>query len=152
MGVYRVAEAARAGVNTAGTMYWELRGATAERLYVREFGIFVSTAMTNAMTWTVARNGNSPTSTTNLTPALVDIADAATVATVGKAWSTAPTVGAVLSTFALPVTSGGGFIWVASGDRDRIVVPATAGAGINFSATATGATVGAISWYCVWEE
>ena len=152
MGVYRASQAARAGVNTANTVYWELRGSTTERLYIREFGIFVSTATTSATTWQLVRNANSPTSTGTLTIAPVDVADSTATATAATTWSTAPTAGAVLWTGVLPVTAGSGYVWVAPTDRDRIVIPATAGAGVNWLASATGATVGAFSFYVVWEE
>jgi hypothetical protein len=151
--MYRFAQAAKAGVNTANTVHWQLKSGAGERLYIVEFGIFVSVASTTALQWMLARSTALGTSTTSVAGTPTDAADAASTATVDSAWSAAPTFatgGPFLWTATLPITAGAGYVWVAPNDRSRLVVPASAG--ICLAASASGATLGSNSFYIVWEE
>lgn len=151
--MYRFAQAAKAGVNAANTVHWQLRASSANRLFLVEFGIFVSTASTTALTWVVSRSSALGTSTTTVAGTPVDPNNTTAAGTVDSAWSAAPTfttAGPHQFTFALPLTAGAGFVWVAPNDRGRILISASAG--LCIAASASGSTVGANTFYACWEE
>ena len=145
----------KAGVNTADTIMFQLRAtATTQRLLVRQVVFAVLTAPTNApqpyLTFATA-NG---TSSTTLAGQKYDNSDAAAIGTLDSAWSANPTITTTnkLAVGAMAVTAGGGWIW---DFRDLPLVmqaSTTAGGLAVVNAAATGATVGAFSISCVWDE
>lgn len=143
---------AKAGVNTANTVVWQLRSPT-RRTVLYELGIFVDTAPTTAPQFVIARALTAGTSTTStLGQALVPEAPAAT-ATVDSVWSAAPTfttAGPFIRRMTLPVTAGSGIIWTFP---EGLVVTSTATTGLIIAnAAATGATLGQFSIYASWDE
>lgn len=140
----------KAGVNTSNTTYVNL-WAPGSRIFIREIGISVATAPSNAQDWEVVRATARGTQTA--TQAGNDMyASESSNATLDNTWSVNPTVGAAstaLRRLSLPVTAGGGLIWAfARGD-----LHVASGAGLAIvNANASGATLGAFVFYFDWEE
>jgi hypothetical protein len=154
MGMYRATVAARAGVNTANTVYFQLKNVTTERLYIVEFGITIAVAPTTAPQFALTRSSTTGTSSTTQLGTASDPADTAATGTLDSAWSSAPTFatgGPHLWSAAMPVTAGSGWAWVAPNDRARIVVPTSGGVCLA-NLVASGATTGSFNFYIAWEE
>lgn len=60
----------------------------------------------NDIAFTLARPANTPTGTTTATPAPHDFSAPASVVTAYSAWSTAPTLGAILAEWVIPQVTG----------------------------------------------
>lgn len=142
------------GVNTANSTYVNLKTSATQRARIREVGIFISSASTNAPDFVLSRMNAVGTGTiTTATVAQADTGDAAAATTLETAWTTTrPTLvtGAYFRRLLLPVTAGGGIVWVFPDDL-ALKVPVSAGivlANIN----ASGATTGTFTGYFVWEE
>jgi hypothetical protein len=143
----------KAGVNTANTVMWQLKTAAADRMHIRELGIFVNTAPTTAPLFALARSTALGTATTSVLGQAMDNGDPAATGLAESAWSSAPTFatgGPFLRLAGLPVTAGSGLIWTFA-YGECIVVPVSAGlciANIN----ASGATLGNFVFYVSWTE
>lgn len=154
MGLYLGAVNARAGVNTANTVLFQLRTNANDRLYVKYIVWTVTTAPTNAPQLLVARATATGTSSTTVAGQPADSAEVASSANLDSAWSAAPTfttAGPFLMSVTIPTTAGSQFVWFAPDDRSRIVIPASGGL-VFACANASGATVGAHALSVAWEE
>lgn len=154
MAIYRSAMNAKAGVNTANTVMWQLKAPSSLRLRIKEIIWTVSTAPTTAPQIVVSRHLTLGTSSTSTLGQAVDPAEPAALGTMDSAWSAAPTfttTGPFLFAVTVPVTAGAVFYWVSPGPDSDIIVPVSSG--IQFiQANASGATVGAHSLEVAWQE
>ena len=141
----------KAGVNSATTTYVNLWLPT-NRGFIREIGISVTTAPSNAQDWYLVRATARGTQTATQAGTALTPDAASSTGTVDNTWSGNPTVGAAtaaLRRFGLPVTAGSGIIWTfAKGDLE---VSNSNGLAI-VNANASGGTLGAFTFYFDWEE
>jgi len=153
-GRYSAGAAGRAGINTANSAYFAIRNTgTAERLYVVEIGIGVSTAPTTAPNFFISRATAAGTSTTTLAGQANDPGETAATGTFDSAWSAAPTFSTTnfIRAGGLATTAGGMLIWTFY--DAPLVVPASTSAPIVIgNAAASGATLGAFFAYATWDE
>jgi hypothetical protein len=148
-----MASNSKAGVNTAGTIMWQLRPTTAaQRLKVLEIGIGVSVAPTTAPSFQLARSTAVGTSSTTAAGQPYDPADAAAIGTFDSAWSVNPTSsGTTMRQAGLAVTAGGQLFWTFY-DRELIMTADTTDGLLVINANASGATAGTMTCYMVWQE
>lgn len=154
MTIYRAVVTGRAGVNTANTVYFQLKSSSSSRLRLREMIWTITTAPTTAPLMLVSRSATTGTSTTTVAGTPVDPADAASTGTLDSAWSSAPTFttgGPHLMALQLATTVGGVFYWSSADSVSDIVVPVSSGLCFAWS-TASGATTGAHSLSIAWDE
>jgi len=130
----------------AGAPYADLITAASERAYIREIGLFLNAATASSIGLIRASAVN--TATSPVAGQAVDPADAAATATLGTAWSSAPTIGSnYLRKITLPAAIGNGIVWT-FGERDMIVPVSSALVLWNFGA-GTGSV---LNGYIVWDE
>ena len=148
-----MASNSKAGVNTAGTIMWQLRPTTAaQRLKVLEIGIGIAVAPSTAPSFQLVRTTAVGTSTTTAAGQPYDPADAAAIGTLDSAWSANPTSsGTVMRQSGLAVTAGGQLFWTFYDVPLILAASTTAGLAI-VNANASGATTGTMTCYCVWQE
>jgi hypothetical protein len=150
--IYNVAPANKAGVNTANTVMWQLKGSAARRPRLLELGVFVAVAPTAAPSFALARATAIGTSTASLAGVPEDPADTIASTTVlDTAWSAAPTfttAGPFIRNTGLPITAGSGVIWTFP---RGLVIPMSGGLVIA-NLLATGATLGLFGMYANFEE
>jgi hypothetical protein len=141
-----------AGVNTANTPYFGVRGSSSQRLRLVEVVVGIITAPTTVPYFQLRRLTAWGTPATAVTPIAFDVADAPSGASFARGWSAAPTLAAdPLMVGALAVTAGGAWIW--SMRDSPIVVPASVADGIAVvNANASGSTVGAFVCSMMWDE
>ena len=131
---------------TGQTAMTSLVAGTTVRLWV--VGIRVEIGVTaavagNDVVFTLARPGNTMTGTTTATPNPHDFSAPASIGTQYTAWSTAPTVGAILAEWTVPQTTGSmweefpptGYEW-----QVPALANTTANAGLHLFCNATVAT------------
>lgn len=147
------ASSSKAGVNTAGTIMWQLRPTSAsQRMKVLEIGIGVSVAPTTAPSFQLARSTAVGTSTTTAAGQPYDQADTASIGTLDSAWSVNPTsTGVTLRQSGLAVTAGGQLFW-AFYDLPLVMFADTTDGLLIVNANASGATLGTMTCYMVWQE
>ncbi len=145
------ASLSRAGVNTAGVLYWQLRAGATQRLYIVELGISVNTPSSNAPNFRIARALTSlGTASTTAIGVSYDPTDASPSGTFESAWSVAPTLSTIYARqMGLAVTAGGGFIWTFY--DSPFILSATNALQIS-NGNNTGGTLGNFSAYVVWDE
>jgi hypothetical protein len=143
----------KAGVNTAGTIMWQLRPTTtAQRMKVLEIGIGVASAPTTAPSFQLARSTAIGTSTTTAAGQPYDQADTAALGTLDSAWSVNPTsAGVTLRQSGLAVTAGGQLFWTFY-DVPLVMFADTTDGLLIINANASGATLGTFTCYMVWQE
>lgn len=154
MTIMRAAVNARAGVNTANSVLFQLRTGATYRCRIREIIWTVTTAPTNAPQLVVARATATGTNSTTVVGTPADPAEAASTVNLDSAWSVAPTfstTGPFLMTTTLPVTAGSIFYWSSPEPEADLVIAASSGI-VFATANASGATVGAHSLQIAWEE
>jgi len=154
MATYRAVVTGRAGVNTANTVYFQLKSAATARLRIREIVWTITTAPTTAPLLLVSRSTATGTSSTTLAGTPVDPADPAASGTLDSAWSAAPTfttTGPHLLALQLATTVGGVFYWASGDEMADIIVPVSSGVCFAWS-TASGATLGAHALSLAWDE
>ncbi len=118
VGVQSVAAASAAA-------YCTIRGATGQRVRIREIGISLNAATASSIG--LGRPANTPVATTSVLLQNKDPADAASITNFDTAWSTAPTVPAqFLRRIVLPATAGAGWIWTFP-DDEPLILDKTAG-------------------------
>jgi hypothetical protein len=143
--------ASRAGINVANSVYFQVKTAAADRVHIREIGVFITAAPTTAPSLVLARSTALGTSSTTVLGQALDPGDPAATATFDSAWSSAPTfttTGPFLRTIGMPVTAGSGIIWTFAYGECR-VVPVSSGlciANLNASGTTTGTFVCYVTW------
>jgi len=142
----------KAGVNTATTHYVSLWTPT-NTVFVLEIGISVTTAPTTAPDFYIVRSTARGTQSTTANGSAISPQPApASVGVVDSAWSVAATNNAATTAIrriGLPVTAGSGVIW--SFERGELVLGNGTGLAI-INANASGATLGAFSFYFDWVE
>ena len=148
------AGASRAGINTAGSAYFQLRPtSTASRLYVVEVGVNIAVASTTAPALYLSRSTAVGTSTASLAGQPHEPGDVAANGTLDSTWSSAPTWSTTnfLRYGGLAVTAGGMLIWTFY--DAPIVLSASTSAGLVIAnANASGSTTGTYTAYMSWEE
>lgn len=153
MGRYSAA-ASPAGVNTANTVYGQLRPTTtASRLYIVEIGVSVQTAPTTAPNFYLARSTANGTVSTTLAGQAHDPADVAAIGTMDSVFSVAPTFSTTnkFKQGGLGTTAGGFLIWTFY--DAPIVIDRTVASGLALvNANASGATLGTFTGHIAWEE
>ena len=154
MAVYEVAHS-KAGVNTAGTVYWVIRSTVStRRLQILEIGIEVATAPTNGQDWRCVRTATLGTATANVAGQPIEISN--TLASNGQVvhtWSANPTIGTVdLRRLGLPATQGSSLIWTWPEHRPLEVSDAATGGIALANANASGATLGSFAMYVVYRD
>lgn len=141
-----------AGVNSANGVLFNLKSTTTDRAWVREIGIFLEVASTNAPQYGLMRmNAVGTGAITAATPAVSDPADGANSVVLETAWATArPTVtGGAFRRTMVPLAVGNGVVWDFT--NRPLIVPVSAGlCGVMINAS--GATTGTHGGYVVWEE
>lgn len=141
-----------AGVNTANQVLFNLKTTTTDRATVREIGIFIEAAPTNAPQYGLQRmNAVGTGAITTATVGLTDPADGANSVVLETAWATnRPTVtGGAFRRAMVPSAVGNGVVWDFT--NRGILVPVSAGlCGVIINAS--GTTVGTHGGYVVWEE
>jgi hypothetical protein len=154
MAVYRATVNARAGVNTANTVYFQLKTGTTARARLREIVWTITTAPTTAPTFLIARSTAVGTSSTTVVGTAADPAEPASSCTLDSAWSAAPTfttTGPFLFALTLAVTIGGVFYWTSGDEMADIIVPVSGGLCFAWAA-GSGATLGAHTLQLSWDE
>jgi hypothetical protein len=94
---------------TTATPVLSVFGTAAKRLWAVgiRFGVGVTAAAAgNSLLVQLARPGNTPTGTGLASGAAHDFSSPASIGQLATAWSTAPTVGAILAEWELPQTTG----------------------------------------------
>lgn len=131
----------------AAAAYCDLRTTSANRVYIREIGLFLNAATASSIQ--LIRPATLGTVSTSIVGQLVDPADAASSASMGTAWSVAPTVSTnvPLRKITLPAAIGNGLIWT-FGERELVVSVSSSLLVWNFGASAGSVLNG----YMVWEE
>lgn len=141
-----------AGVNATNQVLFNLKTASTDRAIIREVGMFIEVAPTNAPQYSLMRmNADGTGGTTAATVALSDTADGAASAVLGTAWVTLrPTVtGGAFRRSMVPLAVGNGVIFDFT--NRGLVIPVSAGlCGVILNAS--GATTGTHGGYVVWEE
>lgn len=141
-----------AGVNAVNGVLFNLKTPATDRAILREVGMFIEVASTNAPQYGLMRMNAVGTGTiTTATAALSDPADGAASAALETAWATTrPTVtGGAFRRAMVANTIGNGVIFDFT--NRGLVVPLSAGlCGVMINAS--GATVGTHGGYVVWEE
>jgi hypothetical protein len=141
-----------AGVNSANGVLANLKTTTTDRAFIREIGVFIEVASTNAPQYGLMRmNADGTGGTTAATIALSDPAEGAASCVLGTAWVTLrPTVtGGAFRRTMVPNTIGNGVIWDFT--NRPLIVPLSAGLCV-IMINASGATTGTHGGYVVWEE
>lgn len=139
-------------MNSTDQVLFNLKTTSTDRAYLREVGMFIEAAPSNAPQYALKRmNADGTGGTTNATAALHDIADGAASALLGTAWVTLrPTVtGGAFRRTSVPLAIGNGVIFDFT--TRPILVPVSAGL-CGCILNASGATVGTHGGYVVWEE
>jgi hypothetical protein len=141
-----------AGVNTANQVLFNLKTSTTDRAILREVGMFIETAPTNAPQFSLMRMLAVGTGAiTTATAGSSDPAEGANSVVLETAWATTrPTVtGGAFRRSSVPSVIGNGVLFDFT--NRGIVVPLSAGlCGVIINAS--GTTVGAHGGYVVWEE
>lgn len=141
-----------AGVNTANQVLANLKTTTTDRAIIREIGVFVEVAPTNAPQYGLMRmNAVGTGAITTATVGIHDPADGANSVVLETAWATTrPTVtGGTFRRSMVPSVIGNGAIFDFT--NRGLIVPVSAGLCIII-ANASGATVGTHGGYVTWEE
>lgn len=141
-----------AGVNAVDQVLFNLKAGAGDRILLREVGMFISTAPSNAPQYGLKRmNAVGTGAITSATNFLGDPADGAAAGVLETAWATLrPTVtGGAARLGSVANAIGNGVIWDFT--NRPLVVPLGAGlCGVILNAS--GATVGAHVGYVCWED
>ena len=129
----------------AGAAIIDLRSTSAERLFVREIGLFLAAATASSIG--LYRPTTLGTASTTVAGQPCDAADAAATGLVGTAWSVAPaSTNVPLRKAALPAAIGNGIIWQFS-ERNGLVVPVSSSLLLlNWGGSANSILNGYIEW------
>ena len=143
---------------TTATACCSVVAGTTVRLWIT--GIRVEVGQTTAvagndLVFTLARPGNTMTGTTTATPSPHDFSAPASVGTFYTAWSTAPTVGAVLARWTVPQTTGSmweefpptGYEW-----QVPAIANAAANSGLHVFCTPTVVTSTPVTIDVIWSQ
>lgn len=142
---------AKAGVNGANTIMWQLKMGATSRCRIFEIALSVATAPTNAPSWRLARATALGTSTATVAPEEQDPGGGAATALLDTTWSTPPTLAAIaMRRYATPITAGSGIVWTWP-DHRPFIVPISNGICI-VNDLATGAGLGLFNISIVLEE
>jgi hypothetical protein len=149
------AGASRAGINTADSVYFQLRATTAaQRIKVLEVVVGVAVAPTTAPSFYLTRSSAVGTSTATLAGQPLDPADPTPgIGTFDSTWSAAPTITAAnkIQVGALAVTAGGAWVW-SFRDWPLVMAAATTSGLCVVNASASGATLGTFVCSYLWQE
>jgi hypothetical protein len=151
MAIYQ-ADFSIGGVNSTAQVLNCLKTTASDRAWIREIGVFIEVAPTNAPQYALARmNASGTGAITTSTVFKSDPADGANSVVLETAWATArPTVvaGSARRTM-VPSVVGNGVVWDFT--NRPLIVPVSAGVCVIIL-NASGATTGTHGGYVVWEE
>jgi hypothetical protein len=139
----------RAAVTTpaaaAGAAFATIHAVSTDRPRIVEIGGSLNAATASSIQ--LVRAANTPVATTSVLGQADDSADPAATVNIDTAWSTAPTIVTVpMQRIVLPATAGAGFIW---SFPSGICLPISGWIVIwNFG----GSAASALSLYMVWDE
>lgn len=151
MAIYN-AQYSAAGVNAVDAVFANLKTAAGDRAIIREIGVFIETAATNAPQFGLKRmNAVGTGAITLASNALSDPNDAASTVGLETAWATTrPTVtGGSLRRTMVPNAIGNGVVWDFT--NRPLIVNVSSGLCIVML-NASGATLGQFGGYVVWED
>jgi hypothetical protein len=144
---------ARNVTNTTSTTnpMWGLTGSATSRLSVYDI-IQGSDAVPadNDAEFAIRRSSSNGTTTTNFTPNALDPANPAAAGVFTTAWSVQPTITAASDLINIAQNMRATFRWVAA-PNGELIIPATAGAGLQMMAVASNST-GTWGWTVYWTE
>jgi hypothetical protein len=141
---------AKAGINTANSPMWQLRGGAGQRIWLYELAVFIEVAPTAAPVIRLNRPTAIGTSSATVTPQTEDPGNTAAVSLLDTTWTTPPTLaGTDMRRVPLPLSVGAGIVWT-WGDTP-LVIPGAAGLAV-VNATAAGATLGTLTMYAYFGE
>ncbi len=141
-----------AGVNAVNQVLANLKTVATDRAWIREIGVFIEVAATNAPQYGLMRmNAVGTGAITTATIAISDPSDAAAASSLETAWATTrPTVtGGVFRRTMVPNAIGNGVVWDFT--NRPLMVPVSSGLCVMI-ANASGATTGTHGGYIVWED
>lgn len=141
-----------AGVNAVNAVFANLKTAATDRAFIREVGIFIETASTNAPQYGLMRmNAVGTGAITLASVGFHDPADGTNATGLETAWATTrPTVtGGAFRRTMVPNTIGNGVVWDFT--NRPLIVPVSAGLCVVML-NASGATLGVHGGYVAWEE
>jgi hypothetical protein len=148
------AGASRAGINTADSVYFQLRPTSAaQRLKVLEIVVGIALAPSTAPSLYLTRSSAVGTSTATLAGQPLDVADAAAIGTLDSTWSAAPTITAAnkMGVGALATTAGGAWVW-SFRDWPLVMAADTTDGLCVCNANLSGATAGTFTCSMLWQE
>ena len=103
---------AKAGVNTANTIMWQLKAGSGQRVHLLELGLSIEVAPTTGPAWRLNRPTALGTSSATVTPQPEDPDITASTLVLDTAWSANPTLGGTdHRRFAIPTAIGSGIVW-----------------------------------------
>lgn len=144
--VYNNRSGSQAVAAVVATPVLSVFGTAAKRLWAVgiRFGVGVTAAAAgNSLLFQLARPGNTPTGTGLASGAAHDFSSPAAIGQLATAWSTAPTLGAILAEWELPQTTGSEWAeFPPTGDEWGIpaIANAAANAGLHVFVTPSVAT------------
>lgn len=141
-----------AGVNTANQVLANLKTTASDRAIIREVGVFIEVAPSNAPQYGLMRmNAVGTGAITTATVGTHDPADGANSVVLETAWATTrPTVtGGSFRRAMVPLAIGNGAVFDFT--NRGLIVPVSSGLCVVI-ANASGATVGTHGGYITWEE
>jgi hypothetical protein len=149
VGRYSVTNA-KAGVNTANTIMWQLKASATERYELLEVTISAKAAPTTAPSWRLNRGTALGTSTATIQPQPEDPDDDTASTLLDTTWSANPTAGGVdLREFAHPAAIGNGIVWTFYNKPIQV----NRSTGLLFiNGNASGATLGTLTITCTFDE
>jgi hypothetical protein len=141
---------AKAGVNTANTIMWQLRAVSPNRCELIELALSISVAPTTGPSWRLNRGTAIGTSSATVTPQAEDPSTPAAISKLDTTWSANPTLaGTDLRQYATPNAIGSGIVWTWY-DKPFRIDTATGLCIVN--GNATGTTLGTLVIYAVFDE
>jgi hypothetical protein len=141
---------AKAGVNTANTIMWQLRAITPARMEIIELGISVKVAPTTGPSWRLNRTTALGATFTSITPQPEEVDNPAANGRLDHTMGTLPTLGGVdLREYTTPNAIGSGIVWTWYDKPLRIPI---GGSIAIVNGNASGATLGTLAIYAVFDE
>jgi hypothetical protein len=150
MAEYEVCSA-KAGINTANSIMWQLKTAAGSRARIYEIQLSVASAPSNPLAWRLCRSATTGTSSATVVPEEVDLAGVAASSVLDTAWSVAATQASVsFRRYTHAQTGGSGIVWTWP-DHRPLVVPVSSGI-LVVNDNAAGATLGTLNLTVVFAE
>lgn len=142
---------AKAGVNTANTIMWQLRAAASSRTRIFEIHLSIAVAPTTGPSWRLNRVTAVGTSSATVTAEEQDPGGGAPATVLDTAWSANPTLATNdMRKYATSSSIGSGIVWTWP-DHRPLILPVSLGLAV-VNANAAGTTVGTFNVTFIIEE